>query len=307
MEWLNKRFYSYNYFLREKFGGKVIKIPIDCGFTCPNRDGKVGFGGCIFCSTKGSGDFSGNRIDNITTQFDKTKKMLSKKWSADKYIIYFQAFTNTYANIETLKEKYYEAMSLKNVVGLAIATRPDCITPEIVNLLDEISKKIFVSVELGLQTSNDNTHKLINSCFTNENYIYSMNLLKEKNIDVVTHIILGLPYETNEDIKNSVNFAIKHKTSGIKLQLLYVLKNTKIEELYYDNKFKTLEKDEYINTVVNLIEIIPENVVIHRLTGDGNKNDLIAPKYSLNKRDILNSIDKELRLRNSYQGKYFYN
>ncbi len=305
MEWLNKKFYSYNYFLRQKFNCKVIKIPIDCGFTCPNRDGTVGVGGCIFCSNNGSGDFAGNSLDDIPTQFKNVRKTLMDKWPVASYIIYFQAYTNTYSDIHTLRKKYYDAISLDNVVGLSIGTRPDCITPEIVELLSEVNKKVFVSVELGLQTSNDATHKLINSCFVNEDYSYSINLLRNNNIDVVTHIIVGLPFETKEDIINSVNFAIENNTSGIKLQLLHILKGTELEKMYVNGEFNALDKEYYINTIVDLLEIIPQNIVIHRLTGDGNKDELIAPKYSLNKRDILNSIDKELKIRNSYQGKFF--
>lgn len=294
--WDNKRYHSYSYFLKNKFSEKVFKVPISLSTTCPNRDGIKGLGGCIFCSESGSGDFLINTEISIKEQFNK---MVEKdtKWNANKFIIYFQSFTNTYLPIETLKKALNESLEIDGVVGISIGTRPDCLSDEIIELLTQFNKKTFISVELGLQTSNDKTHELINSCFTTNDYINAMEKLTKNGINTVTHVILGLPFETREDIINTINTCISSKTSGIKLQLLYVLKNTKLEQLYYKTNFNIFSYEEYITLICDILEILPDNIVVHRLTGDGKKEDLIAPLYSLNKRKILNGIDSELKKR----------
>ncbi len=228
-----------------------------------------------------------------------------KKWNANKFIIYFQSFTNTYLPVSTLKKALDEALEIDNIVGISIGTRVDCIDDEMLELLCEYNKRTFLSIELGLQTSNDNSHKLINSCFTTNDYIKTMEKLTKNNINTVTHVILGLPFERKEDILNTVKTCIDSKTNGIKLQLLYILKNTKLEKLFYEQNFKTLTFDEYINLLIEIIEILPQDMVILRLTGDGDKNSLIEPLYSLNKRKILNTIDMELKKRETYQGKFY--
>lgn len=304
MQWYDKRFHSLNYFFKNKFGEKIIKVSLDGGFTCPNRDGTLSYGGCIFCSPRGSGDFAGNKNHSIKEQFSTVRNGMKKKWPNAKYIPYFQAFTNTYAPIHVLKEKYYEALELPNVVGISIATRPDCLNKDVLNLLSEISNKTNLFVELGLQTSNKNSIHLINRCYENNVFENAVLKLKAINANVVTHCILGIPNETKEDMLNTVRFACNNNIDGIKLQLLHVLKNTPLENMYNQGKFKVLTFDEYIDIVVSCIEIIPQNIVIHRLTGETNKDNLIAPLFSLKKFNTLNEIDAKLISRNTYQGKY---
>lgn len=299
----NCYYYSANKFFKEKFKSKIIKIAVDGGFTCPNRDGTLDSSGCIFCSEKGSGDFSGNRADSITKQFEYMKNKMSNKWSDGKYLIYFQAFTNTYAPIEELKRKYYEAISLKDVVGISIATRPDCINTEIAELLNEINKTKYVLVELGFQTSNEKSVQLINRRYENIVFDNAVKILKSYNIDVISHIIIGIPHENKTDIINSVKYVSDRNINGIKLQLLHVLRNTKLEIMYKENPFKIFSLEEYADLIVSCIEIIPKNIVIHRITGDGSKDLLIAPLWSLNKKNVLNTINREFKLRNTYQGK----
>lgn len=301
------RYFSASQFFKKKFGTKIIKLPIDAGFTCPNRDGTLSSSGCIFCSEKGSGDFAGEKDDEIATQINKMKEKLSHKSSSNKYMAYFQAFTNTYAPIKELREKYYSALNEENIVALSIATRPDCINEEIVKLLAELSKKVYVCVELGFQTSKAETIELINRCYENKIFENSVKLLNKYNIDIICHVILGLPYETKEDMLNTVKYVTSFNISGIKLQLLHILKNTELEKLYNEKGFKVLTLEEYVDLIVCSIEILPPNIVVHRITGDGDKNLLIEPKFSLNKRLVLNSINKELKLRDTYQGKYFKN
>lgn len=295
-------FYSANDYYKEIFGEKIIKLAIDGGFNCPNRDGKLSTKGCIFCSGKGSGDFAGSRVLSISEQYKEMKAKMSAKWSEGKYMMYFQAFTNTYAPIDKLKTLYNEAINQEGVVALSIATRPDCVNEEVVGLLKEISKRVYVCVELGFQTSKAESVEIINRCYNNNVYKEAVELLNKNNIDTVTHIILGLPNENYEDMLNSVKFAIACGTKGIKLQLLHIIKGTALYDLYMEKPFKYFTLDEYVNTVVNIIEEIPQNIVIHRITGDANKTELFEPWWSLNKRLVLNSISKEFIKRNSYQG-----
>lgn len=301
---LNPRhpFYSANDYYRELFGEKIIKLAIDGGFTCPNRDGTLSDKGCIFCSGKGSGDFAGERSASVTQQYSQMKEKMAAKWGYGKYIMYFQAFTNTYAPVERLKALYDEAISLPGVAGISIATRPDCITEEIADYLCELSEKTYVCIELGLQTSDESTALLINRCYGNEVYSSAMDILRKRNIDTITHIILGLPYESYDTMLNSVDFAVENGTKGIKLQLLHIIKDTALFNLYKSSPFHVMSMEEYINTVVSLIEKIPPHIVIHRITGDGTKDTLFEPWWSLDKRRVLNSISKEFINRGSFQG-----
>ena len=301
--WGDKRYYSLNYFLRERFGQKVFKISLDGGFSCPNRDGKAGTGGCTFCSSKGSGDFAGNRKESISEQFHNIKLMMNKKWQSDKYIAYFQAYSNTYAPIDVLRSRYDEATNKEGVIALAIATRPDCIDDEIVELLAEYNKKLYVWVELGLQTSKEESAKHFNRGYTNEVFENAVNKLRSKGIDVVTHVIFGLPGEDRDDMLNSIKYATSKDIQGIKIHLLHLMKETKMVKDYESGLLKFLEMDEYIELVCESISIIPQNIVIHRLTGDAPRDQLIGPTWSLKKWEVLNAIDTELSKRDIYQGK----
>lgn len=299
------RYNNANTFFREKFGDKIIKIALDGGFTCPNRDGTLSYGGCIFCSEKGSGDFAGDRNNKIEEQFKLSKEKMSSKWKNGKYIAYFQAFTNTYAPLEYLKDLFTRASNLEDVVGIFIATRPDCITEEIADFLSELNKKIYVCIELGFQTSKEESVKLINRCYENVVFEKCVKMLNKYNIDIIVHTILGLPYETKEDMLNTVRYVSSFNISGIKLQLLHIIKDTGLHRLYNKKPFKILSLEEYVDIVISCIEILPPNVVIHRITGDGDKNTLVEPKWSLNKKVVLNSINKELINKDTFQGKFF--
>lgn len=297
-------YYSLNNYLKNKFGQKVIKLSLDGGFTCPNRDGKISRTGCIFCSEKGSGDFAAKRTQPIAEQIKSQKELLSRKWPKALYIAYFQAFTNTYAPVEILEKKYREAISQPNIVGIDIATRPDCIDENVINLLKEISKETYVCVELGLQTSNEKTAEFINRGYKNNVFQNTVKLLNSAEIDTVCHIILNLPGENYNDMLNSVKFACSCGIKGIKLQMLNILKGTPLEQIYLKEPFKLFTLEEYTDVVTDLIEYIPKNVVIHRLTGDGPKELLIEPKWILNKRLVLNTITRKLKEKNIVQGKY---
>lgn len=299
------RYNSANRFFREKFGDKVIKVALDGGFTCPNRDGTLSYGGCIFCSEKGSGDFAGDRSLDIEKQFEVSRQKMNKKWKDGKYIAYFQAFTNTYAPLEYLQKIFTKASNLLDVVGIFIATRPDCITEDIAKFLGELNKKIYVCIELGFQTSKGESIKLINRCYENEVFEDCIEMLNKYNIDIIVHTILGLPYESKQDMLNTVKYVSKFNISGIKLQLLHIIKDTALHKLYIKKPFKTLTLEEYVDIVVSCIENLPPNIVIHRITGDGDKNTLVEPKWSLNKKVVLNSINKELNIRDTYQGALF--
>lgn len=295
-------FYSANDYYKEIFGEKLIKLAVDGGFTCPNRDGTLSSKGCIFCSGRGSGDFAGSRCFTISEQYKQMKKKMSAKWPKGKYMMYFQAYTNTYAPLERLGRLYREAIECNDVVALSIATRPDCIDEEIVKLLYDISKKVYVCVELGLQTSKEKSVKLINRCYENNVYKSAINMLNKYGIDTVTHIILGLPDESYEDMLNSVKYAIGCGTKGLKLQLLHIIKGTMLYDYYREKPFKYFTLEEYVDTIVNIIEEIPQNIIIHRITGDANKAELFEPWWSLDKRKVLNSVAKEFIRRGSWQG-----
>ncbi len=296
-------FYSANDYYKKIFGEKIIKLAIDGGFTCPNRDGTLSNKGCIFCSGKGSGDFAGSRSLSIKEQYSQMREKMSEKWSKGKYMMYFQAYTNTYAPVDKLRQLYNEAIACDDVVALSIATRPDCINNDILLLLEELSKKVYICVELGLQTSKEESINIINRYYENIVYKQAIENLNKIGIDTVTHIILGLPGENYEDMLNSVNYAVNCGTKGLKLQLLHIIKCTALYDLYSENPFSIFTLEEYVDTVVNIIESIPQNIVIHRITGDANKAELFEPWWSLNKRKVLNSISKEFINRNSWQGK----
>ena len=287
------KYTTLNSYLKEKFGCKVYKISLDCGFTCPNRDGTLGYGGCIFCSEGGSGDFAESRTLGVTEQIESGKEKVKNKIKSGKYIAYFQAFTNTYANVNTLEKIFSEAINHPDIVALSIATRPDCLEQEKVELLSRLNKIKPIFVELGLQTVNEKTAKYIRRGYTLDVYDDAVERLHEQGINVVTHIIIGLPYETKEDMLSSVKY-VCNVTDGIKLQLLHILKGTDLAKDYFEHKFDVLSLEEYTDIIAECVKIIPENVVIHRLTGDGAKKNLIAPLWSADKKKVLNTINKRL-------------
>ena len=295
-----------NDFLKEKFNEKIYKVSLDGGFTCPNRDGKVSRGGCIFCSENGSGDFTATKLKSIHAQIEEQIDLVSKKYKGDKYIAYFQNFTNTYAEVSYLRKIYEEALSHEKIVGLAIATRPDCLEDDVLELLAELNKKTFLWVELGLQTLNDDVAKYFNRAYETEIYKEASEKLNKLNIKFVTHIIIGLPKEENDDYLKTAIFAQNCGTWGIKLHLMYVVKNTPLEKLYLNGALKVNTEEEYVEKVVNVLENISSEIVVHRLTGDGDRETLVAPLWSIKKIDVLNSIHKELKRRNTYQGKLYY-
>lgn len=286
---------SFNKYLKDKFGQKVYKISLDGGFTCPNRDGKTGTRGCIFCSKGGSGDFAENRDMSITEQIESGKKKVEKKIKSGKYIAYFQAFTNTYAPVETLRQKYEEAIIHPDIVALSIATRPDCLGDDVLRLLDEMNKIKPVFVELGLQTIHQKSAKYIRRGYDLSVYDKAVRDLKKIGVNVVVHVILGLPNESENDMLETVKYVCESGANGIKLQLLHVIDGTDLAKDYEKGLFKTLEFDEYVNLIVKCVKIIPKDIVIHRLTGDGAKKDLIAPLWSADKKRVLNAINKALR------------
>ncbi len=286
---------SFNKYLKDKFGQKVYKISLDGGFTCPNRDGKAGTRGCIFCSKGGSGDFAESREMSITEQIESGKKKVEKKIKSGKYIAYFQAFTNTYAPVEILRQKYEEAINHPDIVALSIATRPDCLGDDVLRLLDEMNKIKPVFVELGLQTIHQKSAKYIRRGFDLSVYDKAVRDLKKIGVKVVVHVILGLPNESENDMLETVKYVCESGANGIKLQLLHVIDGTDLAKDYEKGLFKTLEFDEYVNLIVKCVKIIPKDIVIHRLTGDGAKKDLIAPLWSADKKRVLNAINKALR------------
>lgn len=293
----NRRFYSLNDFFKENFNEKIFKISLDGGFTCPNRDGKVGYGGCIFCSATGSGEFTGTREKTITEQIDEQLEFLKDKIGDKKVMAYFQNFTNTYADVEYLRKIYYEALNHPKVFGLCIGTRPDCIDENIIKLLKEINNFYFLWVELGLQTSNDRVAKEINRGYDFSVYEKASKELVENGIKVVTHMIVGLPNEKIESIMKTAKDIVDSKVWGIKIHSLHILKNTLLAKKYLENPFKIYSLEEYVKIVVDILEMLPPKMVVHRVTGDGEKSEVIEPLWSLNKRKVLNEIEKELKRR----------
>lgn len=293
----NKRYYTLNQFYQEKFGKKVCKISLNAGFSCPNYQ----LGGCIFCSHQ-SGDFAGNPADDLSTQFKSIQKMMQKKWLDSLYIGYFQAATNTYAPVNMLKEKYETILQEENVVGLSIATRSDAITAEIYDYLEELNKRTYLTIELGLQSMHEKTLKFIHRGHDLQNFETCVKELQKRKIPVVVHIINGLPGETKEDMIATVKYLNQLHIDGIKIHMLHILKDTPLANLFEKKPFPILSKEEYIDIVCEQLRYLNPNIVIHRITGDPKKEDLIAPTWLLKKFCVLNDIDKEMKKRNIYQG-----
>ena len=294
-----EKYKHLNKYLKDKFGERTLKICIDGGFTCPNRDGRVGYGGCAFCSERGSGEHI--IVDNISNQV-KNYFTSYKAERANKFIAYFQNFTNTYDSIENLKMKYDSALIDDRIVALAIATRPDCISEDVCKLLKSYSEKYYVWVELGLQTSNENTGKIINRCYTDEQFSAAVSLLNKYNIDVVTHIMVGLPGENFDDIKNTVNFINNHSIQGLKIHSTYVVKNTRLADMYFNGKYTPISLEYYLDCACYILTHISPDIIIHRVSGDAPKDLLIAPDWNLHKKWIINGLDKLLRDKDLYQG-----
>ena len=298
----NKRYHTLNYHVKTKYHCKVVKISLNAGFSCPNIDGTVGYGGCIYCSKSGSGEFGGDKNKPLPIQFQEIKEKIEKKWPNSKYIAYFQAHTNTYAPVSVLKEKYESILKLKDVIGIAIATRCDAITDETLDYLTELNKKTNLTIELGLQTIHEKTSKLINRCHTLKQFETMVKKLQKRHIEVVVHIINGLPYETKEMMLETVKYLNNLNIDGIKIHMLNITKNTKLATLYQEKPFPILTKEEYIDIVITELEYLNPNIVIHRITSDPDPKELIAPTWLLKKFCLLNDIDKEMKKRNTYQG-----
>lgn len=298
----NKRYHTWNYYLRNTFGEKIFKVSINAGFTCPNIDGKVAYGGCTYCSKEGSGDFAGNPKDDLIKQFKEIKEMMLKKWPNAKYIGYFQAYTNTYAPLEVLKEKYETILEQEDVVGLSISTRPDCLEDDVVEYLSELNERTNLWVELGLQTIHDSTSKIINRGHDYKTFLEGVEKLKAKNIKIVVHIINGLPGEDYNMMMETAKAVADLNVHGIKIHLLHVIKDTPMARMLEKNMMTLMTQEEYVNLVCDQLEILPPEMIIHRLTGDGKKEDLVGPLWSLKKWEVLNAIDDTLKSRDSYQG-----
>lgn len=301
----DKRYHSWNFHLRQQFGQKIFKVPLDAGFNCPNRDGTVASGGCTFCSKRGSGDFAGNRKDDLVTQFKSIKEKMHKKWPNGKYLGYFQAYTNTYAPVEELKEMYEVILEQEGVVGLSIATRPDCLPDEVVEYLAELNKRTYLWIELGLQTVHERTANLINRAHDYKTYTDGVAKLRKHNIRICSHIINGLPLENYEMMMETAKEVANLDVQGIKIHLLHLLKKTAMVKQYEKGMLEFMSVEDYIKLVCDQLEVIPPNMVVHRLTGDGPADLMIGPMWSLNKWHVLNGIDAELKKRNSWQGKYY--
>lgn len=300
-----KRYYTWNRFLRNEFGHKVFKVALDAGFDCPNRDGTVAFGGCTFCSAAGSGDFAGNRVDPIDVQFAEIKAKMQQKWKYGKTMAYFQAYTNTHAPLAELKEKFEAALAQEGVMGLSIATRPDCLPDDVVEYLAELNERTYLWVELGLQTVHEKTATLINRAHDYQTYVEGVEKLRKHNIRICSHIINGLPLEDYDMMMETAKAVAKLDVQGIKIHLLHLLKGTPMVKQYEKGMLEFLDKDAYINLVADQLEVIPPEMVVHRITGDGPIDLMIGPMWSVNKWEVLNGIDAELARRNSWQGKKF--
>lgn len=305
MDWDGKRYYSFDSYLKQTFGEKIYKISLNGGFTCPNRDGTLGNRGCIFCSEGGAGDFAPDAVLPIDKQIKESIRLISKKTDAHKYIAYFQAFTNTYAPYEKLHSLFYEAILREKIVGLAIGTRPDCLPQDVLELLDELNQIKPVFVELGLQTIHEKTAQFIRRGYPLSCFQQALKALHDLGINVVVHLILGLPGETEEMMLQSVRYLNQLPINGVKLSLLHVLKHTDLGALYEKHPFPVYELDDYVDFVIRCIEELREDIVIHRLTGDGPRDLLIAPLWTLNKRKVLNEISRRMKETDSCQGKRF--
>lgn len=303
--WNGKPYHSFDYMLKERFGEKIYKVALNGGMTCPNRDGTLGSRGCIFCSAGGSGDFAGNRQDSITQQIEKQASSIRQKRGVAKFIAYFQAYTNTYAPVDYLRKIYTEAISHPDIVAVSIGTRPDCLDNDILQLLEELNQKKPVWVELGLQTIHETTAQYIRRGYPLSCFEQAVSELRKRNLDVIVHTILGLPGETPNQILSTIEYLNHQDIQGIKLQLLHVLKGTDLADDYLAGKFQVYTMEEYLNLVIDCLEHLNPEIVIHRLTGDGPKDLLIAPLWSSAKRTVLNTLHRECKLRHSFQGKKY--
>lgn len=304
-EWKGRRYFSLDAYVTKQYQEKLYKLPLNAGMTCPNRDGSLSTNGCIFCSEEGSGDFAGLKSLSITKQIDDSIQAISHKTKSTHFIAYFQAFTNTYAPISYLKEVFMEAIKHPNISVLSIATRPDCLPPDVLELLHSLNQIKPVWIELGLQTMHMQTHAMLNTKYSVQQFEASVLALYKLQIPVITHLILGLPGETKEMMLDSVKYIASLPIFGVKLQLLHVLQNTELAKLYKNNIFAVLTLEEYCQIIAECIAFLPSHMVIHRLTGDGPKDLLIAPLWSLNKRNVLNQIQKTLKEKNIWQGKFY--
>ena len=303
MNWKEKPYHSFSYMLEERFGEKVYKVALNGGMSCPNRDGKIGHRGCIFCSEGGSGDFASDAQLSITEQIDSQIAQISKKRPVQKYIAYFQAYTNTYAPVEYLEKIFTEALSHEKIVAISIGTRPDCLPDETVQLLKKLNQIKPVWVELGLQTIHESTAAYIRRGYPLSVFEDTMDRLAQANIEVIVHTILGLPGETNEMVLDTIHYLNQKPIAGIKLQLLHVLKNTDLATEYENNVFSVLDQDAYLDLLISCLEHLRPDIVVHRVTGDGPKDLLIAPTWSSAKRTVLNNLHHEMKLRGAYQGR----
>ncbi|MFI3307861.1 MAG: TIGR01212 family radical SAM protein [Mycoplasmatota bacterium] len=298
----NKRYHTLDFFYKNKFNKKVFKVSLNAGFTCPNKDGLVGTGGCIYCSKLGSGDYAGNRNEDLITQFNSVLEVMKKKWNDAYYIGYFQADTNTYAPVEVLKEKFEPILKLENVIGLNIATRPDCISDDCLDYLIDLNKRTYLTIELGLQTIHEKTSTFINRGHSLKCFDDMVCKLKKNKINVVVHIINGLPFETKDMMVETIKHLNNLKIDGIKIHMLCILKNTKLADIYLNENFHILTKEEYIDIVCEQLQYLDERIVINRITADPKVDDLIEPNWLVKKFCVLNDIDKEMKKRDIYQG-----
>lgn len=301
----NKRYHTWNYALRQQFGEKIFKVPIDGGFDCPNRDGTVAKGGCTFCSVSGSGDMIVAPSDPLPLQFQKEIQLMHQKWpTVDQYIVYFQNFTNTHAPVDVIRHRFEQVVNEKGVVGLSIGTRPDCLPDEVVNYLAELNERFYLWVELGLQTTFEETSAAINRAHDYQTYLDGVAKLRKHGIRVCTHLINGLPGETPAMMRENVRRTIQDSDiQGIKLHLLHLMTNTKMMRDYNEGRLQLMSKEAYVSVICDQLEMIPPEIVIHRLTGDAPFETIIGPMWSLKKWEVLNAIDAEMKRRNSYQGK----
>ncbi|MEK3785927.1 MULTISPECIES: TIGR01212 family radical SAM protein [Paenibacillus] len=303
--WREKRFHTWNYEMHEQFQDKVFKVMLDAGFTCPNRDGSIAKGGCTFCSARGSGDFAGRRRDDLVTQFNTIRDRQHLKWPNAKYIGYFQAYTNTYAPVEELREYYEVILQQPGVVGLSIATRPDCLPDDVLDYLEELNERTYLWLEMGLQTVHESTSELINRAHDTECYLEAVEKLRKRNIRVCAHIIYGLPQESHEMMLETGRAVSQMDVQGIKIHLLHLMRKTPMVKQYEAGLLRFLEQDEYVKLIVDTLEFLPPEMIVHRLTGDAPRDLLIGPTWSLNKWEVLNAIDAELKNRDTWQGKFW--
>lgn len=301
--WQGKRFYSLNAALRKQFHTKIVRVMLDAGYTCPNRDGTIATGGCTFCSARGSGDFAGSRREDLSSQFMTIRDRQRRKWPRAQYLAYFQAYTNTYAPVDVLRQHHQEVLRLPDVVGLSIATRPDCLPPDVLAYLAELNQQTYLWVELGLQTMHERTSTLINRAHTTEQFVTAVQQLRAHNIRVCAHIIYGLPQETHDMMHQTAAFVSQLDIQGIKIHLLHLMRNTPMVRQYEAGLLRFLERDEYVALVVHTLEHLPPHIIAHRLTGDAPREKLIGPLWSADKWPLLNAIDAELLRLDTWQGR----